>query len=229
MLIVSIGALLINFCMLRVAIKGIVIPIKNNLKEEQKRNDKAIDILNTIIRDKIKGINLTIKVLEIYKIEPLTEAELNKVESTEENPLKMNEAHEIKIKKFINNNIEPMANIINHLHRLRFTKKIEDLRNEHSDFLFSKFNMMKNEDIENLKEKINIIDEVLKDTRCICRVVSDYIGRNRNITKVEQYLKTQVEEGFENQIEFDLFLQAFRVLQEFEQYKEKLKKIDKEL
>lgn len=89
--------------------------------------------------------------------------------------------------------------------------------------------MMKNEDIENLKERINIIDEVLKDTRCICRLVSDYIGKNKNIIKVEKYLKTQVDEGFENQTLFDLFLQAFGVLQEFDQYKEKLKKIDKEL
>ncbi|MFH4911006.1 MULTISPECIES: hypothetical protein [Staphylococcus] len=228
-LIVSILTFIIDLIMLVIAIFGIVIPIKNNFRKEQERSDKAIDILNTIIRDKVKGINLTINVLEMYKIKPLTEAELNKVESTEENPLDMNEAHEIKIKKFINNNIDPIANIINHLHRVRFIKKIETLRNEHSDFLFSKFNMMKNEDIENLKERINIIDEVLKDTRCIYRLVSDYIGKNKNIIKVEKYLKTQVDEGFENQTLFDLFLQAFGVLQEFDQYKEKLKKIDKEL
>ncbi|WP_204174297.1 MULTISPECIES: hypothetical protein [unclassified Staphylococcus] len=226
-LIVSILTFIIDLIMLVIAIFGIVIPIKNNFRKEQERSDKAIDILNTIIRDKVKGINLTINVLEMYKIKPLTEAELNKVESTEENPLDMNEAHEIKIKKFINNNIDPIANIINHLHRVRFIKKIETLRNEHSDFLFSKFNMMKNEDIENLKERIKIIDEVLKDTRCICRLVSDYIGKN--IIKVEKYLKTQVDEGFENQTLFDLFLQAFGVLQEFDQYKEKLKKIDTEL
>lgn len=109
--------------MLVIAIFGIVIPIKNNFRKEQERIDKAIDILNTIIRDKVKGINLTINVLEMYKIKPLTEAELNKVESPEENPLDMNEAHEIKIKKFINNNIDPIANIINHLHRVRFIKK----------------------------------------------------------------------------------------------------------
>lgn len=97
MLIVSILTFITNLAMLVIAIFGIVIPIKSNFRKEQERSDKAMGILNTIVGDKNRRLNLNISVLEICKIEPLTETELNKEESTEEKSLSMKEAHDIKI------------------------------------------------------------------------------------------------------------------------------------
>lgn len=213
--------------MLVIAIFGIVIPIKSNFRKEQERSDKSIDILNTIIRDKIKVINLIIEVLEMYKIKPLTEAEVNKEESTKEKVLNMNEAHEVKIKYFINNNIESIAGIINYLERVKLIAVMENLRNEHSKFLFSKFNMMKNEDIDKLKKRINLIDEVLKDTRLIYKLVPESISKNKNKIDIEDYLETLKDKDLK--LDIDVFYRIFLILQEFDQYKKKLKKIDKEL
>lgn len=227
MLIVSILTFITNLAMLVIAIFGIVIPIKSNFRKEQERSDKSIDILNTIIRDKIKVINLIIKVLEMYKIKPLTEAEVNKEESTKEKVLNMNEAHEVKIKYFINNNIESIAGIINYLERVKLIAVMENLRNEHSKFLFSKFNMMKNEDIDKLKKRINLIDEVLKDTRLIYKLVPESISKNKNKIDIEDYLETLKDKDLK--LDIDVFYRIFLILQEFDQYKKKLKKIDKEL
>lgn len=213
--------------MLVIAIFGIVIPIKSNFRKEQERSDKSIDILNTIIRDKIKVINLITKVLVMYKIKPLTEAELNKEESTKEKVLNMNEAHEVKIKYFINNNIESIAGIINYLERVKLIAVMENLRNDHSKFLFSKFNMMKNEDIDKLKKRINLIDEVLKDTRLIYKLVPESISKNKNKIDIEDYLETLKDKDLK--LDIDVFYRIFLILQEFDQYKKKLKIIEKEL
>lgn len=227
MLIVSILTFITNLAMLVIAIFGIVIPIKSNFRKEQERSDKSIDILNTIIRDKIKVINLIIKVLVMYKIKPLTEAELNKEESTKEKVLNMNEAHEVKIKYFINNNIESIAGIINYLERVKLIAVMENLRNDHSKFLFSKFNMMKNEDIDKLKKRINLIDEVLKDTRLIYKLVPESISKNKNKIDIEDYLETLKDKDLK--LDIDVFYRIFLILQEFDQYKKKLKIIEKEL
>lgn len=227
MLIVSILTFITNLAMLVIAIFGIVIPIKSNFRKEQERSDKSIDILNTIIRDKIKVINLIIKVLVMYKIKPLTEAELNKEESTKEKVLNMNEAHEVKIKYFINNNIESIAGIINYLERVKLIAVMENLRNDHSKFLFSKFNMMKNEDIDKLKKRINLIDEVLKDTRLIYKLVPESISKNKNKIDIEDYLETLKDKDLK--LNIDVFYRIFLILQEFDQYKKKLKIIEKEL
>lgn len=227
MLIVSILTFITNLAMLVIAIFGIVIPIKSNFRKEQERSDKSIDILNTIIRDKIKVINLIIKVLVMYKIKPLTEAELNKEESTKEKVLNMNEAHEVKIKYFINNNIESIAGIINYLERVKLIAVMENLRNDHRKFLFSKFNMMKNEDIDKLKKRINLIDEVLKDTRLIYKLVPESISKNKNKIDIEDYLETLKDKDLK--LDIDVFYRIFLILQEFDQYKKKLKIIEKEL
>lgn len=227
MLIVSILTFITNLAMLVIAIFGIVIPIKSNFRKEQERSDKSIDILNTIIRDKIKVINLITKVLVMYKIKPLTEAELNKEESTKEKVLNMNEAHEVKIKYFINNNIESIAGIINYLERVKLIAVMENLRNDHSKFLFSKFNMMKNEDIDKLKKRINLIDEVLKDTRLIYKLVPESISKNKNKIDIEDYLETLKDKDLK--LDIDVFYRIFLILQEFDQYKKKLKIIEKEL
>lgn len=87
--------------------------------------------------------------------------------------------------------------------------------------------MMKNEDIDKLKKRINLIDEVLKDTRLIYKLVPESISKNKNKIDIEDYLETLKDKDLK--LDIDVFYRIFLILQEFDQYKKKLKKIDKEL
>lgn len=224
MLIVSILTFITNLAMLVIAIFGIVIPIKNNFRKEQEKSDKAMGILNTIVGDKNRRLNLDISVLEICKIEPLTKTELNKEESTEEKSLSMKEAHDIKIERFINKNVESIAYIISYLENEKFIERIEELRNEYSDFLFSKFNMMKNDDIKKLKERIELIDEVIEDTRNMYELIPENHRKNKSVIDVGKYLK---EKNYKDLKEnSNSIIQAIPIFQEIEEYKGKIKNIN---
>lgn len=77
------------------------------------------------------------------------------------NIFKIKPFKEDKEKTFINDNYETMAFTISHLENNNFVEKIQGIRDEYSSFLFSKFEMLEDSDIENIKNRIKNIDQKL--------------------------------------------------------------------
>lgn len=208
MLMISIITLIINTVMLIVAIQGIVLPLREKKKEERRKSKKSISIINTIIKDKKERLNIIYMSLNIFKIKPFKED---------------------KEKTFINDNYETMAFTISHLENNNFVEKIQGIRDEYSSFLFSKFEMLEDSDIENIKNRINNIDELIFQTNQIYNLVPEEIRKNQTIIKVEEYLKEGINKHFNgeksNKEEFWI-ASALYTFEKFEEYKESIKNID---
>src|SRR5699024_4566003 len=173
-MIISIATLIVNIIMLVVAIQGIIIPLQKRNEDEQEKNDKAISILNTIIRDKKTRLNFIYIALNIYKV---------------------TNCKENMYKTFKNENVELMSFTISHLRNSKFVDKVQDLRNEYTGFLYSRFDMLKQSDIDNTKEKITVIDKVLKDTYSIYNLVPEELLKEKvSVFEIENYLKNDINE-----------------------------------
>lgn len=211
MLVVSIISLIINAVMLIVAIQGIVIPLQKKRKEERDKSKKAISIVNSIIEDKKIRLNIIYMALNIYKIKPFKER---------------------KVKTFINDNLDVMAFTISYLENNNFIEKIQDVRNEYSNFLYSRFEMLEDSDIENIKKRIKEIDSLLFETYQIYKLVPEDIRKNQSIYKVQNYLEKGINvyfNGEDYKKEYYWIGSALQTFSKFEEYKKKIKGIDQAL
>lgn len=211
MLMISIITLIINAVMLIVAIRGIVLPLQEKKKEERRKSKKSISIINSIIKDKKERLNIIYMTLNVFEIKPFKEN---------------------KEKTFINDNYEAMAFTISHLENNNFIEKIQGIRDEYSRFLFSKFEMIEDSDIENIKNRIKDIDELIFQTDQIYNLVPKEIRKNQSIIDVEEYLNEGINEHFNgeesNKEEFWI-ASALHTFENFEGYKELIKNIDQKL
>src|SRR5699024_2391536 len=150
------------------------------------------------------------------------------------NIYKVTNCKENMYKTFKNENVELMSFTISHLRNSKFVDKVQDLRNEYTGFLYSRFDMLKQSDIDNTKEKITVIDKVLKDTYSIYNLVPEELLKEKvSVFEIENYLKNDINEYFDGEVfkhdENNWIALGLSVFIEFDEYKENIKKIDMKL
>lgn len=180
MLATSLVTLGINIIMLYFAIEGIIIPIRQQKKQEREQSDKAINVLNTAIADRNFLLNFDRGFIchENDKIRPLKDE---------------------NFKTFVIENSESLVNIVIYLNNIHIDKKIRKLREEYKDFMYRNFNTLKSKDIDKIIKKIQDIDKLIASTDYMFEWFPKRVRASDCPKKVERYLCNELKENFEGE------------------------------